>query len=72
MQNARIDRKMRVDDLCKEARITKQTYQRLVKGSPSVSVGIVFTVMEVLSILPHHVSGEARKKPAPRRLSRGS
>lgn len=72
ISEARVVRKMRIEDLCKEARITKQTYQRLVKGSPSVSIGIMFTVMEVLSILPRHVSGPGYPEKPVARKRRGN
>lgn len=72
ISEARVARKMRIEDLCEEAKITKQTYQRLVQGSPGVSIGIMFTVMEVLSILPRHVSGPGYPEKPVARKRRGN
>ena len=53
---SRAEQGMTIGALCAQAGITKQTYQRIIKGDQGVSIGIVLAVMEALGILDQHIS----------------
>ncbi|GLR63740.1 helix-turn-helix domain-containing protein [Marinospirillum insulare] len=51
---ARKRRKLRIEDVCRRARITPQTYRRLRDGESGVGVGVLISVLQVLSLGDHY------------------
>jgi transcriptional regulator with XRE-family HTH domain len=47
---ARSRRNLRIATLCEAAGITPQTYRRLVKGDPGVSLGVAAAVLNALNL----------------------
>ena len=51
---ARKRRKLRIEDVCRRANITPQTYRRLRDGESGVGVGVLISVLQVLSLGDHY------------------
>lgn len=50
---ARKRRRLKIDLLCDAARISPQTYRRLVRGEAGVSIGVIGNVLSALNLEQH-------------------
>lgn len=50
IETARVRRRIKASTLCSRAGITNQTYQRLKKGEPGISLGVLMNVLSALDL----------------------
>ncbi|AXH59601.1 helix-turn-helix domain-containing protein [Pseudomonas amygdali] len=50
IETARRIRGLNQKEICQQAGITPQTYRRLIQGDPGISLGVLFSVCQVMGV----------------------